>query len=82
VFDRLGLVIARKDFPALKISAGQVGTVVDHLGEDIALVNFSDGEGYSNITTPIPMRWLRCGQGFSEMKKDLISNRAGLLRKS
>lgn len=82
MFDRLDLVIARKDFPALKVSAGQVGTVVDHLGEDIALVNFTDGDGYSNITAPIPMRWLRCGQGFSEKKKDLISNRAGLPRMS
>ncbi len=82
MFDRSGLVIVRKDFPVWKISAGQIGTVVDFLAEDVALVNFMDEDGFSSVITPIPMRWLRCGQGISENKKHLITNRTGLLRKS
>jgi hypothetical protein len=79
VFGASELVIVRKDFPAWEISAGQVGRVVDQLGDDVALVSFADEDGYSKIVTPIPTRWLRRGHSVSDKKKDLITNRAGFL---
>jgi hypothetical protein len=82
MFDRSDLVIVRKDIPARQIKAGQPGTVVDLLAEDVALVDFADGHGYSTGVAPVPVRWLRHYHGFTKKKKDLIANRVGILRKA
>jgi len=79
VFANTEFVVVKKDFPAWKIAAGQVGRVVDQLDEDIALVSFADEDGYSKTITPIPTRWLRSGHGLPEKHKVLIANRAEFL---
>ncbi|TCJ12335.1 hypothetical protein EZJ19_12420 [Parasulfuritortus cantonensis] len=69
-----------KDFPAWRISAGQMGMVIDLLSEEVALVDFADSNGHPSVITPVPMRWLRCGRVLAKKRTDLVTNRAGLPR--
>lgn len=48
----LDVVALLKDLPARNLTRGQVGTLVEHLGGDTWLVEFSDDEGRAYATVP------------------------------
>jgi hypothetical protein len=55
----LGDVVALlADVPAQGLARGQVGTVVEHLDERTALVEFSDDQGRGYAVAPCPLTQL------------------------
>jgi hypothetical protein len=48
----LDVVALTDDLPAEKLARGQVDTVVEELGDDAVLVEFSDDEGRAYAVTP------------------------------
>jgi catabolite regulation protein CreA len=52
----LDVVALLADLPAAGLARGQVGTVVEMVGRDTVLVEFSDDEGraYAIVPCPIP----------------------------
>ena len=50
----LDVVATLEDVPAAHLAKGQVGTIVDELGEDVALVEFADLGGATYALEPIP----------------------------
>jgi len=50
----LDVVALLQDVPERGLARGQVGTVVESLGEDAALVEFSDDEGRAYAIAPLP----------------------------
>lgn len=51
--DVLDVVALLIDRPEVSLARGQVGTVVERLGESDALVEFSDNEGRAYAITPV-----------------------------
>jgi hypothetical protein len=51
----LDVVALLADLPATGLARGQVGTVVEMLGKDTALVEFSDDDGRAYAITPCPI---------------------------
>lgn len=51
LFDVVALL---SDLPAQRLARGQVGTVVEQLGENISLVEFSDEQGRAFAIAPCP----------------------------
>jgi hypothetical protein len=49
----LDVVALLQDMPERGLARGQVGTVVENLGEDAALVEFSDDEGRAYAIAPL-----------------------------
>jgi hypothetical protein len=51
----LDVVALLADLPAAELARGQVGTVVEEVGKDTALVEFSgdDGRAYAIVACPI-----------------------------
>jgi hypothetical protein len=50
----LDVVALLADLPAEGLARGQVGTVVEALGDSDALVEFSDGQGCAYAIAPCP----------------------------
>ena len=50
----LDAVALLTDVPARGLARGQVGTVVENLGDDCALVEFSDHDGRAYAIVPLP----------------------------
>jgi hypothetical protein len=50
----LDVVALLSDVPAEGIARGQVGTVVEQLGDEILLVEFSDDKGSAYAVVPCP----------------------------
>jgi hypothetical protein len=50
----LDVVALLADAPAEGLARGQVGTVVESLGEDVVLVEFSDEQGRPYVVAPCP----------------------------
>ena len=50
----LDVVALLSDIPARRLARGQVGTVVEQLDENTALVEFSDEEGRAYALVPCP----------------------------
>jgi hypothetical protein len=50
----LGAVALLTDVPAQQLARGQVGTVVEQLGDDTLLVEFSDDQGRAYAIAPCP----------------------------
>ncbi|MFN3351818.1 DUF4926 domain-containing protein [Pseudorhodoplanes sp.] len=50
----LDAVALLTDVPARGLARGQVGTVVENLDDDAALVEFSDDEGRAYAIVPLP----------------------------
>jgi hypothetical protein len=50
----LDVVAILSDLPADKLARGQVGTVVESLDQDTALVEFSDDQGHAYAVVPVP----------------------------
>lgn len=51
----LDVVALLQDVPERGLARGQVGTVVEGLGENTALVEFSDDEGRAYAIAPLPL---------------------------
>jgi hypothetical protein len=51
----LDVVALLQDVPERGLMRGQVGTVVEGLGENTALVEFSDDEGRAYAVVPLPL---------------------------
>ena len=51
----LDVVATLEDVPAAHLAKGQVGTIVDELGEDVVLVEFADLGGVAYALEPIPV---------------------------
>ena len=51
----LDVVALLQDVPERGLTRGQVGTVVEGLGENTALVEFSDDEGRAYAIPPLPV---------------------------
>ena len=52
--DLLSVVALLQDHPANGLMRGQVGTVVERLGNDIVEVEFSDADGRTFALLPVP----------------------------
>jgi hypothetical protein len=50
----LDVVALLADLRAQKLARGQVGTVVEELGDEIVLVEFSDDQGRAYAVVPCP----------------------------
>jgi hypothetical protein len=50
----LDVVALLTDLPAQGLARGQVGTVVEQLGDEILLVEFSDDQGRAYAIAPCP----------------------------
>ena len=50
----LDVVALLQDVPERGLTRGQVGTVVESLGENVALVEFSDDDGRAYAIAPLP----------------------------
>ena len=50
----LDVVALLADLPAVALARGQVGTVVEELGRDTVLVEFSDDDGRAYAVEPCP----------------------------
>ncbi len=50
----LDVVALLYDVPAHRLARGQVGTVVESLGDETALVEFSDDDGRAYAIAPVP----------------------------
>ena len=60
----LDVVALLTDAPAQGLARGQVGTVVESLGQETALVEFSDDEGRAYAIVPLPrLHLVRSGGG-------------------
>jgi len=51
LFDVVALL---QDLPAHQLARGQVGTVVEQLGDETSLVEFSDDQGQAYAVAPCP----------------------------
>jgi hypothetical protein len=51
----LDVVALLSDLPAHRLARGQVGTTVEHLDENISLVEFSDEQGRAYSVAPCPL---------------------------
>jgi hypothetical protein len=49
----LDVVATLEDLPAVHLAKGQVGTIVDELGDDVVLVEFADLAGVAYAIEPI-----------------------------
>ena len=50
----LDVVALLTDIPSQRLSRGQVGTVVEQLGDQMLLVEFSDDQGRAYAVAPCP----------------------------
>ena len=48
----LDVVALLQDLPAQRLARGQVGTIVEQLGDEILLVEFSDDQGCAYAVAP------------------------------
>ncbi len=51
----LDVVATLEDIPAVRLTKGQVGTIVDELSKDVVLVEFADLGGVTYALEPLPV---------------------------